>query len=111
MKSEDNRNAGAHIIGHADSNNDIAQNPPSIPYLRGDVNRWLGTNLQGSCSYDNGSVFDDPHFGSVKQGVTILLFTLNPKRYPATKLDERELCNIFPMFMIRCWMKSENHLR
>ena len=37
MRSEDNRNVGTHIIGHADSNNDIAQNPPpSIPYLRGD---------------------------------------------------------------------------
>ena len=53
-----------------------------------------------SGSYGHGSVLGDPHFGSVKQGITILLFPLNPKRYPATKLDERELCNIFPMF--RC---------
>ena len=26
-----------HIIGHAYGNNDIAKNPPNIPYLQGDA--------------------------------------------------------------------------
>ena len=31
-----------HIVGHAHGNNDIANNPPNIPYLQGDVIKITG---------------------------------------------------------------------
>ena len=44
-------------------------------------------------TYGNVIVFGEPHFGRVEHGVMLLLLLpLYPKRYPSTKLDDRELC-------------------
>ena len=53
-----------HIIGHAYGNNDIANNPPNIPYLQGDVikimknepARWFVPQR----SYKRASPFQEP---------------------------------------------------
>ena len=91
-----------HIIDHAKGNNNITKDTPNIPYLWGDVFRYLGTNLKGSCSYPNASVLEERRFvGDGDQRVIFLLLCVNSYRDPAAKLNEGKLCTVNFFFNVQ----------